>query len=158
MCRKSNKKQNIFLDSIFTRNQPFDCVSPCSRSLLLFSVCLISQVCLFIYDNQRPKSGTSIGIPIGTSVVHRSLSPAPNCNDNLLVNTCWVFNTHLSLDFYFILIYSEVRLLGTRLLLGTSGYKELTFIPQSLPRLLVYYTFIRNSGYKEHIFMVPKSS
>ena len=40
-----------FLDSIFTRNQPFDCVSPCSRSLLLFSVSLISQVCLFIYDN-----------------------------------------------------------------------------------------------------------
>jgi len=99
-----------------------------------------------------------LAYPLAQELFTDFLSPDPNCNDNLLVNTCWVFNTHLSLDFFFILIYSEVRLLRTRLILETSGYKELTFIPQFLPRLLVYYTFIRNFGYKEHLFMVPKSS
>jgi len=54
-------------------------------------------------------------------------------------------------------MYSYVRFYGTRLL-GTSGYKELIFISPIFTKELVPYTFIRKSGYKEHIFIVLMSS
>jgi len=42
-------------------------------------------------------------------------------------------------------------------LIRNSGYKELIFIPQSLTKELVHSTFIRNSGFKEQFFMVLMS-
>ena len=36
-----------------------------------------------------------------------------------------------------------------------TAYKELIYIPQSLAKTISVHTFIRNSSYKEHIFMVP---
>jgi len=68
-----------------------------------------------------------------------------------------IYNLHNILKKLSEMTFGKVRLWGTRLS-GIFTYKELIFIPQSLPRNFIYCRFIRNCGYKELIFIVSMSS